>query len=209
MNYYDDLIDNIITDQSPSEISNDIENILYAKIGEKINDMEPNVAAAFFGMEEDVDLEELYKGRHGQTEKQYMDARSDAGKRISGDSQSGPRAYSVRGSVKDAPTQPGQRPINTPKLRPYEKNEIQIRRNELKKKLTEAPWRVYSKDDDGNTVYHGRPLKTFRGARKKVDKLDQEVGGYRHGKHWVPDPKDPSLTQEKDIERERNSRKNK
>ena len=52
MDYYDDLIDNIIADESPSEISNDIENILYAKIGEKINDMEPEVAARFFDVDE-------------------------------------------------------------------------------------------------------------------------------------------------------------
>jgi hypothetical protein len=45
---YSDLVDNIITDQSPSEISDNIQNILYAKIGEKIDGMEQSVAQSIF-----------------------------------------------------------------------------------------------------------------------------------------------------------------
>ena len=41
-------------------------------------------------------LLELYKGKHGQTEKQYQDSRSDAGKMVSGDSKmSGAKYTSV------------------------------------------------------------------------------------------------------------------
>ena len=39
---------------------------------------------------------ELYKGKHGQTEKQYQDSRSDAGKMISGDSKGSGANYSYR-----------------------------------------------------------------------------------------------------------------
>ena len=37
-------------------------------------------------MNEEEQIDELYKGKHGQTEKQYQDSRSDAGKMVSGDS---------------------------------------------------------------------------------------------------------------------------
>jgi len=70
------------------------------------------------------DLEELYKGKHGESETQYQDSRSDAGKRISGDSKTGPRYYTLgrsRGAKPDAPTKPGARPVNTPKVTRSEK----------------------------------------------------------------------------------------
>lgn len=73
---------------------------------------------------EGEDLDELYKGKHGQSEKEYQDGRSDAGKRISGDSQSGPNYYTKgrsRGASPDAPTKPGAKPANTPKLSRDEK----------------------------------------------------------------------------------------
>lgn len=50
-----------------------------------------------------------YKGRHGQSAKEYQDSRSDAGKRISGNSKVGPRGYVARG-VRDEPVAPGERP---------------------------------------------------------------------------------------------------
>jgi hypothetical protein len=69
-------------------------------------------------------LEELYQGRHGQSATQYMAGRSDSGKRISGDDKTGPRYYTLgraRGVSPDFPTQPGQKPVNTPKLSSSEK----------------------------------------------------------------------------------------
>lgn len=57
----------------------------------------------------------------------YMKGRSDAGKRISGDEKSGPVNYSVRASSADAPTQPGEKPKNTPKLSKREKEYAKYR----------------------------------------------------------------------------------
>lgn len=42
------------------------------------------------------ELEELYKGKHGQSEKEYQDGRSDAGKMISGDSKGSGANYSYK-----------------------------------------------------------------------------------------------------------------
>jgi len=64
-------------------------------------------------------IEELYKGKHGQSDSEYQAGRSDAGKRISGDEKSGPRHYTLgraRGASVDAPTAPGAKPQNTPKV---------------------------------------------------------------------------------------------
>ena len=61
------------------------------------------------------------KKRGAKDPVEYMKGRSDAGKRISGDEKSGPVNYSVRASGRDKPTQPGEKPKNTPKLSKREK----------------------------------------------------------------------------------------
>jgi hypothetical protein len=64
-----------------------------------------------------------------------MAGRSDAGKRISGDEETGPNYYTkgrARGAKPDAPTQPGQKPVGTPKLADWEKKDIQYRKANLR-----------------------------------------------------------------------------
>jgi hypothetical protein len=78
---------------------------------------------------------ELWKGKHGQSEKEYQDNRSDAGKRISGDSETGPNYYTkgrARGAKPDAPTAPGAKPVNTPKLSSSEKEYHQYNKSGAK-----------------------------------------------------------------------------
>ena len=43
-------MDLIIADESPSEISDGIKNVLFAKSAERIDTSKPNVAQAMFGM---------------------------------------------------------------------------------------------------------------------------------------------------------------
>lgn len=85
---------------------------------------------------ESVDyVAELWKGRHGQTPTQYQAGRSDAGKRISGDENTGPNYYTKgrsRGATPDAPTAPGARPVNTPKLSSSEREYHQYNKNSAK-----------------------------------------------------------------------------
>jgi hypothetical protein len=56
----DDLMDMILSDESPSQISDKIKDILFAKSSEKIDSFRPTVAASLFGEEdsEDIDAEE-------------------------------------------------------------------------------------------------------------------------------------------------------
>ena len=48
----EELIDLIATDQSPSEVSDNIKNLLYMKAAEKINSVRPIVASSLFGDDE-------------------------------------------------------------------------------------------------------------------------------------------------------------
>ena len=55
----EDLVNLIATNQSPSDISDKIKEILYAKSAEKINEVTPQVSASMFGQEvDDEDYEE-------------------------------------------------------------------------------------------------------------------------------------------------------
>lgn len=86
---------------------------------------------------EAYEINELWKGRHGQSETEYQQGRSDAGKRISGDEKTGPRYYTLgrsRGATPDAPTRPGERPINTPRLSSSEKEYHQYNKNDAKRR---------------------------------------------------------------------------
>ena len=55
----DDLIDLMIDNESPSDISDRIKDILYAKTAEKVEAERPNVSAGLFGdeVEDEVDQE--------------------------------------------------------------------------------------------------------------------------------------------------------
>ena len=92
--------------------------------------------------EEVENVEELYKGKHGQSEKEYQAGRSDAGKRISGDEKHGPASYTRRGVKQQEPTKPGEKPEHTPKLGSAEKNELTYRKSRLLKKEALSDWRT-------------------------------------------------------------------
>ena len=84
--------------------------------------------------EEVENVEELYKGKHGQSEKEYMDGRSNAGKQISGDSKSSGAAYSHRSfKGQGKPAKPGERQKAQGRMTPADRNELAIRKAALKK----------------------------------------------------------------------------
>ncbi len=55
----DELMDLIIADESPSEISDGIKNALFAKSAEKIDNSKPDVAQAMFGYGETEETPEV------------------------------------------------------------------------------------------------------------------------------------------------------
>ena len=82
-----------------SAIARQKENERFAKMGDE---------KARNNYKEEVEqVDELYKGKHGQSEKEYQDDRSDAGKMISGDSKTSGAAYSARGVKNTGPNPAG------------------------------------------------------------------------------------------------------
>lgn len=49
----DDLIDLIATDKSPSEVTDQIKNVLYGKAAERIDAQRPDIASQMFDQTED------------------------------------------------------------------------------------------------------------------------------------------------------------
>jgi len=49
----DDLMDMIAADESPSQISDKIKDLLFGKSAERIDDFKPAVASSLFGQDED------------------------------------------------------------------------------------------------------------------------------------------------------------
>ncbi len=93
--------------------------------------------------EEVENVEELYKGKHGQSEKEYMNSRSDAGKQISGDSKHSGAAYSHRSfKGQGKPAKPGERQKLQGKMTKADRDELAIRKANLKKEEFEfSNWR--------------------------------------------------------------------
>jgi len=84
--------------------------------------------------EELENIEELHKGKHGQSDKEYMDSRSDAGKQISGDSKMSGAAYSHRSfKGQGKPAKPGERQKAQGRMTQADRNELAIRKAALKK----------------------------------------------------------------------------
>lgn len=58
----DELMDMIVTDESPSQISDKIKDLLFAKSSEKVDEFRPYVANSLFGGEDiEVDDSEDYE----------------------------------------------------------------------------------------------------------------------------------------------------
>ena len=83
-------------------------------------------------------IEELYKGKHGQSEKEYQDDRSHGGKMISGDSKHSGAAWSHR-SYKGVgePAKPGERQKHQGKMDKGTRSDLEYRKAKLKKEEVE------------------------------------------------------------------------
>ena len=93
--------------------------------------------------EEVEQVDELYKGKHGQTAKQYADSRSQGGKMVSGDSKMSGAEYTHGRRVKAA--NPGMQPDVGGKTKPKSQGkmdkgtraDLDYRKANLKKKNEE------------------------------------------------------------------------
>jgi len=90
--------------------------------------------------EEVENVEELYKGKHGQSEKEYQDGRSDAGKMVSGDSKMSGSAYSSRATSSTGPNPAGgsKKPKGQGRMTSGARADLAYRKANLKKEETEV-----------------------------------------------------------------------
>ena len=51
----DDLMDALVSNESPSQISDAIKDLFYAKTAEKVDSLRPNVASSLFDSEDDLE----------------------------------------------------------------------------------------------------------------------------------------------------------
>ena len=85
------------------------------------------------------ELDEIYKGKHGQSEKEYQDGRSDGGKMVSGDSKGSGASYSSRAVKNTGPNPAGgsKKPQGQGRMTSGQRTELQYRKANLKKKNEE------------------------------------------------------------------------
>ena len=84
------------------------------------------------------ELDELYKGKHGQSEKEYQDGRSDGGKMVSGDSKGSGASYSSRAVKNTGPNPAGgsKKPQGQGRMTSGARADLQYRKAKLKKEST-------------------------------------------------------------------------
>ena len=130
---------------------------------------------------------EIYKGKHGQSDAEYQAGRSDAGKRISGDEKTGPNYYTKgrsRGATPDAPTAPGAKPVNTPKLSASEKEYHQYNKSGAKSRAE------YNKVGGPK----GLPGSVNAGFEPEDEMVEKYLGSYQtHAGHWKDRDEDESV----------------
>jgi len=86
--------------------------------------------------EEVEQVDELYKGKHGQSETEYQDSRSPGGKMVSGTSKLSGAAYSYRGVKNTGPNPAGgsEKPKAQGRMTSGQRTELQYRKANLMKK---------------------------------------------------------------------------
>ena len=108
--------------------------------------------------EEVENVEEIYKGKHGQTEKQYQDSRSDAGKMVSGDSKGSGANYSYRAkNTGSNPAGGSEKPQGQARMGSKDRAYLKMRKANLRKEETEDSLRDRRMERggvDGNNRYN-------------------------------------------------------
>ena len=139
-------------------------------------------------MKESVDnVDEMYKGKHGQSEKEYQDSRSDAGKMVSGDSKMSGSAYSSRATSSTGPNPAGgsKKPKGQGRMTSGARTELEFRKAALKKKsMKEAysSWRqdlseIMTDDIDSKPIKEKKNIKNKIKINPKLGESVEELGG--------------------------------
>ena len=131
---------------------------------------------------EEVEVDEVYKGKHGQTDKQYADSRSQGGKMVSGDSKMSGAEYTHGRRVKAA--NPGMQPDVGGKTKPKSQGkmdrgtraDLEYRKANLKKEETVREERPVDRLDRLNRE---RIAKQKAAKDAETAKKDQRVADFK------------------------------
>ena len=126
-------------------------------------------------VKEEEGLEELYKGKHGQSEKEYQDGRSDGGKMVSGDSKHSGAAYSSRAVKNTGPNPAGgsKKPQGQGRMTSGARADLAYRKANLKKEEL-SNWREEILSEEGYDRMRDRKLEMYgsgyrsAGSRRSV-----------------------------------------
>jgi len=117
-------------------------------------------------------LLELYKGKHGQTEKQYQDSRSDAGKMVSGDSKGSGANYSYRAkNTGSNPAGGSEKPQGQARMGSKDRSYLKMQKANLKKKSMKESWA-----DAYTAIYEKKADKDYDGDGKIESGTDEYMG---------------------------------
>ena len=107
---------------------------LAKKLGEQYDEIADMYESGLFTIEEIENVVELYKGKHGQSEKEYQDSRSDGGKMVSGDSKRSGAAYSSRAIKNTGPNPAGgsKKPQGQGRMTSGARADLQYRKANMK-----------------------------------------------------------------------------
>ena len=113
-------------------------------------------------VKEEEGLEELYKGKHGQSEKEYQDGRSDGGKMVSGDSKHSGVAYSSRAVKNTGPNPAGgkEKPKAQGRMTSGARADLAYRKANLKKEEL-SDWRKDILSEEGYDRMRDRKLEMY------------------------------------------------
>ena len=127
-------------------------------------------------------VEELYKGKHGQSDKEYADSRSQGGKMVSGDSKMSGAEYTHGRRVKAA--NPGMQPDAGGKTKPKSQGrmdrgtraDLQYRKANLKKEEFELDQIIESLVERGHTEQEAYALLAQFTLDEGIRDKDPEKG---------------------------------
>ncbi|WLW37266.1 hypothetical protein [Synechococcus phage S-RS29] len=157
---------------------------LAKRLGEEYEHIAHLYESGLFSMEEIENvIEERYKGKHGQTDKQYADSRSQGGKMVSGDSKMSGAEYTHGRRVKAA--NPGMQPDVGGKTKPKSQGkmdkgtraDLEYRKANLKKEEIEMEEGYKEIDrDKENKMYRraGNLARTSLSAKGKAKQIAQD-----------------------------------
>ena len=140
---------------------------------------------------DEENVEEVYKGKHGQSDKEYADSRSQGGKMVSGDSKQSGAEYTHGRRVKAA--NPGMQPDVGGKTKPKSQGkmdrgtraDLEYRKANLKKEELEATGLFTVKEIEA--IMEAEMIDENRRAARAA-------GGYKDDSKKQPDPSKDGFT---------------